>query len=51
MDHIDEEIYLQLEEDARIAAAETDYHMTDREYEAFVERYIEQRLKQLGYSC
>jgi hypothetical protein len=31
-----------LEEQASIAASETDYHMSDRDREDFIERYIEQ---------
>jgi len=50
MPEIDEELYLQLEEDARIAANEVDYHMSERERESFIDKYIDQRLKDWGYS-
>lgn len=47
---MDEELYDQLLEDARVAADEVDYHMGEQERERFIERYIERQIKDQGLS-
>lgn len=45
---MDDEIYLQICDDAAMAAAETDYHMCERDREDFIEKYIERELAKRG---
>ena len=45
---MDDEIYLQICEDAATAANEVDYHMCERDRESFIEKYIERELASRG---